>query len=73
MAPRPARIAGEERGVLLNDGVEGVRLGVLGVSAPVLRRGVYEACSAGSVLRRMPNLEVASRRAAGDICAILWL
>jgi hypothetical protein len=34
---------------------------------------VYEACKAGSVLRRIPSLEVANRRAAGDMRAILWL
>ena len=56
--------------------------GVLGVSGPedlpgvgvpsvwADLRGVYEACSAESVLKRIPNRDVANRRAAGDMEAI---
>ena len=54
------------------DGVKLRRRGV-GVSSPADRRGlgVYEACNALSVLKRIPSREVAKLRAAGDIEAIL--
>ena len=62
----------------LAPGVEGVaapsnRRGVGVRSEPLERCGVYDACRAESVPRRMPSRELASRRAAGDIEAIRCL